>query len=182
MFNAKIRSYGWYCTKCREHKPIDKVWVARVEQGCSNKWTGTYYANYWTGIICFDCNTELTDCCVAKKYYPMNCEACEDRFQCFTKSEAQIEKPLRKVLNHQVSPKMLLDAEKVEVGIKSYTGKIYDKLEPDNFCAEPDRDDCNHSYMRANYNGETYKRCEEMKYDKKEKKWYCRYGSLLRGT
>lgn len=177
-FETKIRSYGWYCSKCGERKTIDKVWVAKVRQ--ESRWSNKGYV----GIICADCNTELLDCFVAKKYYPeirKQCETCEDRFQCFTMSEAQIEKPMKLVHPQEIHSHVPLDNENEVVGIRSYTGKIYDKLEQKDFCAYPERDDCNHSWMRANYNDRPYRRCRYMKYDKQNKEWYCEYGRKIRG-
>lgn len=181
-FEAKIRSYGWYCSRCKEHKSLDRVWVAKVSREGATSTIVT--VKEWIGIVCKDCNTELTDCFVARKYYQIIktwCETCEDKFQCFTMSEAQIEKPLVKAYPHEIHAKTPLHQNGI-LGIQSYTGKIYDKLEQDKlFCKYPERDDCNHSYMRAAYTGESYRRCRDMKYDKNNKKWYCLYGKQLRG-
>jgi len=174
-FKANVRSYGWYCQRCKERKPINKVWVASV--------SGSTRHNGWIGIVCSNCNTELIDCFVAKNYYPelkKQCMTCEDRFQCFTMSEAQVEKPFIKAKDHQVHPNIPVHNGNKAAGIKSYTGKIYDKLEPDEFCMFPYRDDCNDSRMRKNYTGDSYQRCIEMRYDAKNKKWYCRYGKSIR--
>ena len=176
QFEAKIRSYGWYCTKCKEHKSLDKTWVAKVSRE-------GHIIKEWISVVCKDCNHELVDCFIAKKYYPIIktwCDTCMDKFQCFTMSEAQIEKPLVKAAPHEVHPKLPLHTNDI-VGIRSYTGKIYDKLEDGVFCKYIDRDDCNHSYMRTDYTGEPYHRCHQMKYDKNNKKWYCLYGKQLRG-
>lgn len=178
VFETKIRSYGWYCNKCNEHKTTDKVYVAKVAPTSRNARDG------YVGIVCSDCNTELLDCFVAKKYYPeirKQCDTCVDRFQCFTMSEAQIEKPMKNVHAHEIHTNITIDTERTEVGIRSYTGKIYDKLEQKDFCVYPERDDCNHSWMRANYNGNSYRRCRYMKYDKQNKEWYCEYGRKIRG-
>jgi|GEM_PF-6783654 len=168
-FNVKVRRYGWYCSRCKEHKTHEGLYVAGVAKSA------------WIKVVCKLCNTELIDCRRAKKYYKIDisCDDCQDKFNCFSMSDADISLPLIKVSSHQVHPVVPLENEE-KYGIKSYTGKVYDKLETDSFCRFTERDDCNHSYMRANYTGEGYRRCVEMKYDPKEKKWYCRYGRLLR--
>lgn len=168
MYKVNVRSYGWYCTRCREHKNMEELYIAINVT--------------WIAPICKECNTELIDCRLAKKYYKFNrlCDDCQDRFNCLSVSDAQVTLPLVKVHPHQVHPHIPLENDQ-NYGIKSYTGKVYDKLEPDSFCSHTEREDCNHSYMRANYSGEKYRRCTEMKYDKKDKKWYCRYGKDLRG-
>jgi len=174
-FVTNIRGYGWYCTKCKERKPILKVWVAKVKKQGKDK--------EWIGVVCKTCNTILSDCFIAKQYYTelkKQCLTCEDRFQCFTMSEAEIARPLINAYSHEIRSSIPLHTEE-QIGIQSYTGKIYDKLEPDEFCDYPERDDCNHSYMRNNYIGEPYWRCKEMKYDSKNKTWYCRFGKILRG-
>lgn len=170
MFQVNVRNYGWYCSRCREHRNIENLYVAAAK-----------YSN-WLGIVCKECNTELVDCKVAKRYYKLGniCDDCADRFNCFSDSEAHTALPLVKVLAHEVHPHIPMDGG-TNYGVKSYTGKVYDKLETDKFCCCTERDDCNHSYMRANYTGEKYYRCREMKYNSKEKKWYCRYGKNLRG-
>jgi hypothetical protein len=172
---TQCRAYGWWCSHCEKHKDINKVKVVKI-----------MYAKY-VGVVCVDCNTELSDCFLATKLPNFNedCSICQDRFQCLTRADAVIDKELQSARSEQIHaiPTRLADElAKNMVGIRSYTGRYYDKLEQGkNFCLDPDREDCNHSFMRANYNGHQYKRCSEMKYDTKKKEWYCRYGRERRG-
>ena len=142
-------------------------------------------AGRYLAVICNKCNTELSDCFIAKKHIPeiQNlCGTCEDKFDCFTLSESQIEKELQTVHAQDIKPTRIdLKNGNGRVGIKSYTGKVYDKLESDEYCEYPERDDCNYSWMRKHYDGEDYFRCEHMKYDRNNRIWYCLYGKIKRG-
>ena len=161
-FIAKVRSYGWYCNGCKSHKSIARVKLVRVAR------------ERHITVVCEDCNTELYDCfAITEKKL---CETCEERFQCFTKSDAQIDKPLTRLANHEIKAHNIFEKVNTrESGIKSYTGRVYDKLAHGENCLYPGREDCNHSWMREGYNGNSYRRCGYMKYDKVNKEWFCGY-------
>lgn len=173
---TKIRAYGWYCPRCRAHKDIEQVNVVKV--------VGSRYMT----MICTDCNTELIDCFLLnntnerlKQFRESrDCEGCTDRFRCYTRSDAVIEKELKSMKSHEIKTyDAIIDTRHIE-GVRSYTGIYNQKLDSE-FCAFPERDDCNHSWMRQNYSGSPYKRCVYMKYDATGKFWYCWYGKRQRG-
>jgi hypothetical protein len=163
---TKIRGYGWYCTSCKEHKDVTKVNVAKI------------VSDKYIAIVCSDCSTELVDCFMLKEQeFPRNCDKCEDKFKCFTRADSVIEKTMQSLHSHEVktSPIIRKIMENIQ-GVRSYTGIYNDKLAEPPICIYPTRDDCNHSWMRANYNGAAYTRCPYMKYEIKEKRWYCLHG------
>lgn len=130
-------------------------------------------------MICTDCNTEVVDCFLVKQYSD-NCDGCADRFRCITRADAVEEKQLRNVKTHEISSvPNVVDPRNIE-GVRSYTGIYNHKLDGE-FCAYEERDDCNHSWMRQNYDGDPYRRCIYMKYHVQEKEWYCWYGKRQRG-
>jgi hypothetical protein len=177
-FKASIRSYGWYCSNCCEHKSANNITVAKIPSKSNDD------MNY-IGVVCSRCKTELNNCFDVKKIIPeINdwCATCEDRFQCFTKSEAQTDKDLTNVHSQEIRPSRLGDVGTEEVcGIQSYTGRIHDKLESGDYCEFQEREDCNFSWMRLYYKGEPYSRCRNMNYDRTNKQWYCLYGKEKRG-
>ena len=163
---TKIRGYGWYCTNCKEHKNITKVDVAKI------------VGDRCIIIVCSDCSTELVDCFALKdKAYPRNCDECSDKFKCFTRADSVEEKTMRSLHSHdaKTSPMTNEIMDSIQ-GVRSYTGIYNDKLAEPPICIYPERDDCNHSWMRANNKGQTYARCAYMKYELKEKRWYCLRG------
>jgi len=166
---TKVRAYGWYCPHCKEHKNIESVDVVKVVK-----------SRYMT-MICADCHTEVVDCFLINTENKL-CDDCSDRFRCFTRSDAITEKYMKSVKTHEISSvPNVIDPRNIE-GVRSYTGIYNHRLErDDNFCAYPNRDDCNHSWMRQNYNEEPYKRCHYMKYHVQDKVWYCYYGKSKRG-
>jgi len=164
---VSIRAYGWFCIACDCPKPVEKVRVVKAP----NK--------EFIGVICNDCSTELHDCFLYKK--GVECDSCKDRFHCFTMSGATVPKPLENVKSHEIQSIAPIKTDNKSMGIKSYTGHYHYKLDQ-SYCAYPYRDDCNHSWMRANYSGTSYTRCEYMEYAIKEEKWYCLYGETVRGN
>lgn len=165
---TKVRAYGWYCPHCKTHKNIENVNVVKVVRD-----------RYMT-MTCADCNTEVVDCFLVM--VEKECDGCSDRFRCFTRSDIIIEKELKSVKSHEIrSVPDIVDTRNIE-GVRSYTGIYNFRLErDDDFCAYSNRDDCNHSWMRQNYNSEPYKRCHYMKYHMQNKEWYCYYGKSKRG-
>jgi len=169
---TKVRAYGWYCPRCRAHKDIERVNVVKI--------VGSRYMT----MICTDCNTELIDCFLLNTNERFkesrDCEKCNDRFKCYTRSDAVVEKELKSIKFHEIKTyDAIIDTRHIE-GVRSYTGIYNQKLDTE-FCAFPERCDCNHSWMRQNYSGIPYKRCVYMKYDATEKIWYCWYGKKQRG-
>ncbi len=168
---TKIRGYGWYCVNCHDHKNLDKVGVVKIIQ------------HNYMAMICQDCHTELVDCFIAKTHQDvrLNCDTCQDRFQCLTRADYVSEKELELVRNDSIhTTPMTRQMLSGVVGVRSYTGIYNDKLDTGDFCLYPTREDCNHSWMRSNYEGPAYKRCPYMKYDVDGKVWYCEYGRKLR--
>lgn len=169
---TKIRGYGWYCTNCKSHKDVSKVDVVKIVRD-----------NY-IAIVCPDCYTELVDCFVLNDHplYPHNCDNCEDKFKCFTRADAVMERPMVLRPQHEIKTSPIANEIMAKIeGVRSYTGIYNDKLEMSDFCEHPEREDCNHSWMRANYRGSKYMRCRSMKYDVTKKEWYCVYGRAKRG-
>ncbi len=167
---TKVRGYGWYCPTCQTHKDVDSIGVVKVVQ------------DRFMTVVCLDCMTEAVDCFLIPEENK-ECDNCSDRFRCFTRSDATIEKNLLSVRAHELkSVPNIIDPRNIE-GVRSYTGIYNFKLESnaDLYCAYAERDDCNHSWMRQNYSGTPYRRCSYMKYDVKNKEWYCYYGRSKRG-
>lgn len=154
--------YGWYCPKCKTWIPIELVQVAKP------------VGETFIGVICIKCKTELQDC------KGDDCEGCEDRYLCITQSEATTEITLDNVNKNLIktsAPQKSNEIEEKIGGIRSYTGNINTKLDEE-FCLYPNRDDCNYSWMRANYRGEAYQRCMYMQY---HNGWLCTVGARRRG-
>lgn len=162
---TKVRAYGWYCPHCKAHKDIEQVSVVKVTKG-----------KYMT-MICLDCHTEVVDCFLLT--IDRSCDSCPDRFRCYTRSDATTEKELQNVKAHEIrSLPDVIDPRNI-VGVRSYTG-IYNTKLDEEFCRYPERDDCNHSWMRQNYSGDGYTRCPHMKYRIQEHEWYCWYSEVRR--
>jgi hypothetical protein len=162
--STRVRSYGWFCPKCSAHRNADQIDVAKI------------VGNKYITMVCSNCRSELVDCFVVKEKYPVGqeCEHCIDRFQCFTRADAIIEKDMITLRSHEVTTSPIVEFMAKEIiGVRSYTGIYNDKLANPPICIYPDRIDCNNSWMRFKYNGVSYKRCEYMKYNVKEKLWYC---------
>ncbi len=165
---TRVRAYGWYCPRCRDHKNIESVDVVKV--------VGDRYMT----MLCNDCATEVVDCFIVKEQMDAACDVCPDRFRCLTRTDAVVEKIMRSVKTHEMSSVPgVIDSRNIQ-GVRSYTG-IYNSKLDDTFCAYSERDDCNHSWMRQNYEGSPYKRCIYMKYHVQNKVWYCWFGRSKRG-
>jgi hypothetical protein len=109
------------------------------------------------------------------------CEVCEDRFLCLTRTDAIVETQMQTVRGDEIH-RWEYQKDPINIsGIRSYTGRYTNKLEQQNYCMFPDREDCNYSKMRYQYRGTPYNRCTYMKYDKEYKSWYCVYGVNKRG-
>ena len=167
-FITKVRSYGWWCYRCECHKSVTEIRLAR--------------ATNYIGVVCKSCNTELLDCFLIAAL--KNCDSCLDRFQCLTRADVTVKMSMETARTEEIRipPRKLIDAMEKEVtGIRAYTGVYNDKLESDDTCHRVDREDCNNSTMRHNYNGQPYRRCAYMKYDREKEEWYCWYGREKRG-
>uniref|UniRef100_A0A6M3LSS8 Uncharacterized protein n=1 Tax=viral metagenome TaxID=1070528 RepID=A0A6M3LSS8_9ZZZZ len=172
---TKVRGYGWYCPNCEAHKDVDKIGVVKVVK------------DRFMTVICTDCNTEVVDCFLVDHPSRLQgykyCDKCLDRFRCLTRADVVIEKELQSVKGHEIhSVPNVVDTRHID-GVRSYTGIYNHKLEQNEelYCTYPERDDCNHSWMRQNYRGSPYRRCTYMKYDKDNKEWFCYYGRSKRG-
>ncbi|MFA7101431.1 MAG: hypothetical protein WC196_06885 [Bacilli bacterium] len=166
---TKIRGYGWYCPTCKSHKDIDKIGIVKVVR------------DRFMTVVCNECMTETVDCFLVN--VEKDCDRCSDRFRCITRADITIERELKSVKAHELkSVPNVIDPRNIE-GVRSYTGIYNQKLESNAelYCAYPDRDDCNHSWMRQNYKGTPYPRCHYMKYDVQNKIWYCYFGRSKRG-
>jgi len=158
---VQLRDYGWYCVKCKKYIPIDNIKVVKVKNSRT------------IGPVCNHCYTMAVDC---MNHNPnKNCKECPDRFKCYTRTDSTIEKPLISVRKSQIVlvKNIPPNGKKDYTGVKLYTGLIVHKLASE--CAFPERDDCNNSFMRSDYNGLPYYRCQYMKYNLKDKKWECTY-------
>lgn len=171
-FITKVRAWGWYCTGCKSRKDNSNIRVVKVIND-------TYIT-----VICSDCLTELVDCFVVKdSLYPHDCDECTDKFMCYTRADAVIEKPMERIHSRDIKPTPVFDEVMKHVeGVRTYTGIYNDKLEvEDKYCACPERDDCNSSSHRRGYKGKTYSRCMHMVYDRSESTWFCDNSRRTRG-
>jgi uncharacterized CHY-type Zn-finger protein len=161
---VQVRSYGWYCPSCEQHLDIGKTAVVRV------------ISSKVMTVICRKCKHELTDCFLNRG----NCPECPDRFMCATQSGTTVGKQLILVHSQEIyTIRQPVKTDKIR-GVRTYTGIYNDKLETENYCAHPNRDDCNHSWMRSFYDGQPYSRCEHMIFDMDSKKWVCLHAIKMR--